>query len=334
MKKVEEITNHDTLEWLLETDNPSIRYFTLTKLLNKFEGDSEVIDAKSNIMNTGVVSLILGQQNCNGYWGDPQRFYTDKYSGSVWQLLILAELGATIDNPQIAKACEFILDSSQDRESHGFSMNKSGKSGGGRHSEVIPCLTGNLVYSFIKLGLMEDVRVQKGIEWICKYQRCDDGILDGPTEWPYDRYETCWGKHSCHMGIVKSLKALSVIPREKKNDRIEEKTNDLAEYLLGHHIHKKSHDLDKVSKPGWLKLGFPLMYQTDILEIIGILTDLGYKDPRMGEAIDIIRNKQNRDGRWVLENTFNSKMIEDIEVKGLNSKWITLKALCILMKVS
>ncbi|MGE5396829.1 MAG: hypothetical protein ACM3MK_04755 [Chitinophagales bacterium] len=326
MRSIEEITTTETIEWLLEKDNPSVRYLALTRLLNQPENDKEVLAAKQDIMKTGIVPEILEKQN-DVCWGDPKKFYTEKYSGTVWQLIILAELGADGENEQIKKACEFILDNSQDIESFGFAMNKGGKGPGGRHSEVIPCLTGNMVYSLIKLGMLEDQRVQRGIEWICKYQRSDDGISEQPEGWPYDRLEVCWGKHTCHMGVVKSLKALSAIPSDKRNNAINERINSLTEYILTHHIHKKSHDLKSVSKPGWLKLGFPLMYQTDILEILGILTELGYHDPRMNEALEIVKNKRNTNNRWILENTFNGKMIKNIEVKGKESKWITLKAL-------
>ena len=36
--------------------------------------------------------------------------------------------------------------------------------------------------------------------------------------------------------------------------------------MLLHHIYRRSHDTAKTSKPGWLKFGFPLMYQTEALE--------------------------------------------------------------------
>ncbi len=332
MKNIKEITNEETVAWLLEKENPSVRYFTLTRLLNSSESSLEVLETKQKIMTLGVVPKILKQQNEAGYWGEPKRFYLNKYSGTVWQLMILAELGADPANQQVRNAGEFILENSQDIESYGFAIHKSGKSAGGRHSEVIPCLTGNMVWSLIKLGFIDDIRVEKGIEWICQYQRSDDGITEAPARWPYERYDVCWGKHTCHMGVIKSLKALSAIPEEKRNRVIENKIEELAEYILVHHIYKKSHQLEKTSKPGWLKLGFPLMYQTDILEILGILVDLGYKDPRMNEAVEIVKSKQNQEHRWKLENTFNGKMIEDIETKGQNSKWITQKALNILMK--
>lgn len=100
-----------------------------------------------------------------------------------------------------------------------------------------------------------------------------------------------------------------------------------VEYLLKHHIHKRSHDLNRVSKPGWLRFGFSLMYQTDVLEILGILTKLGYRDERMQEAIDLVVSKQDEKGRWILESTFNGRFQTNIEQKSKPSKWITLKAL-------
>jgi hypothetical protein len=178
---------------------------------------------------------------------------------------------------------------------------------------------------------LNDERIRNGIEYICKYQRSDDGVSDVLKEWPYDRYESCWGKHTCHMGVVKSLKALSAIPTEKRNKTVNEKIQTLAEYVLIHHIYRRSHDLKSTSKPGWLKPGFPLMYQTDILEILGILAELDYHDSRMEDAIDKLKTKKNKENRWDLENTFNGRMIKNIETKGESSKWITLKALNVLI---
>jgi len=317
---------NDPIPWLLEKENPSVRYYTLKNLLGKGEADKEVKEAKKLIMTTGVVPVILEKQEEGGCFGKPERFYTDKYKGTVWTLMLLAELGADGNDPRVRKAKEFVLENSQERKEYGFSVRRSEKQGGGLASVVVPCLTGNMVWSLVRLGYFDDERVKKGIDWICRYQRADDGVDNSPSGPVYDRYEICWGKHSCHMGVVKSLKALAEIPEDKRNKEVKKKIEELTEYLLKHHIHKKSHDLSKVARPGWLKPGFPLMYQTDNLEILEILTVLGYKDPRMDEAIEILKSKQQPDGRWKLENTFNGKTIVDFENKGVPSKWITMKA--------
>jgi hypothetical protein len=317
----------DPVNWLLEEDNPSVRYFTLTEILDKPITDSEVKKAKNAIMNSGVVPRILAKQNSDGYWETPTAFYTAKYKGTSWQLIILAELGANERDTRIRKACEFILANSQNPEGSGFSMHLSAKTGGGRRSEVIPCLTGNMVWSLIRLGYLEDPRVQRGINWITTYQRFDDGVREALKGRPYDKYVMCWGKHTCHMGAVKALKALAEIPADKRTAEVEATIKKGAEHMLRHHIYKRSHDLSKVSKPGWLRFGFPLMYQNDALEVLGILTKLGYKDERMQETVDLVLSKQDSQGRWNLESTFNGRFQVNVERKGELSKWITLNAL-------
>jgi len=320
----------DPTNWLLEEDNPSVRYFTLTDLLKHSDNASEVAKSKQQIMETGIVPQILSKQKSGGYWGIPSDFYVrSKYKGTVWTLILLAELGADGKDERVRKACEFILRNSQHRESGAFSYFGTDEIGG-RRDAVIPCLTGNMVYSLLRFGLLEDERIQHAIEWIAKYQRFDDGLAERVKGWPYDRYVSCWGKHSCHMGVIKALKALAEIPVEKRSSDLKNVIDKGVEYVLAHHIYKRSHDLSKVSKPSWLRFGFPKMWQTDVLEILQILTKLGVKDERMQEAIDLVVSKQNDEGKWLLENTFNGRFLVSIEQKGKPSKWITLNALEVL----
>jgi hypothetical protein len=75
------------------------------------------------------------------------------------------------------------------------------------------------------------------------------------------------------------------------------------------------------------------MYQCDILEILDILTRLGYNDERMQDAIDIVISKQNSNGKWNLERTFNGRFQVDIERKNKPSKWITINALKVLKRI-
>jgi hypothetical protein len=317
----------DPTGWLLEKNNPSVRYFTLSQILDKPQTSPEVQEAKKEIMTAGAVPKILAKQHDGGYWEAPEAFYTAKYRGTVWQLIILAELAADGSDERVKKACEFILENSQNRKSGGFSAWLSVKVGGGRYSGVLPCLTGNMVWSLIRLGFLGDPRVKRGVEWIAKYQRFDDGEAYPPKVWPYEKATSCFSKHSCHMGVVKALKALAEIPAEQRSAGVVDSLDRGVEYMLKHHIYKRSHNLNKVSKPGWLRLGFPLMYQTDVLEILGILTSLGYKDERMQDAVNLVLSKQDEKGMWKLENTFNGRFQTSIEQKGESSKWITLNAL-------
>jgi hypothetical protein len=320
----------DTIEWLLGNDNPSVRYFTLRDIQGYSKRKKEVIASKKNIMTSGVVPKILAKQKSGGYWGKPEDFYErSKYRGTVWNLIILAELGADKKDERIKETCEFILKWSQDRKSGGFAHIGSQKNGG-KHSGVIPCLTGNILWSLIRFGYLNDPRVKKGIKWITTYQRFDDKVKEAPTGWPYDTWKNCWGRHTCHMGVVKAMKALAEITKSRRTKAVNRTIEEGAEYLLKHHIFKRSRNLEKVSKPQWLKFGFPLMYQSDALEVMEILTRLGYRDDRMQEALNLIISKQDKEGRWNLENTFNGRYLVSIEQKDKTSKWITLKALRVL----
>ena len=317
-------------DWLLDPADPAVRYKALTTLLDLSEINPEAKTARQALMRSGPASAILGSMNVDGSWGDPARFYNDKYTGAVWNLILLAELGADPADPKVRQACEFILNNSQSLESSGFSYTRSAKTGGGLASGTIPCLTGNMVFSLIKLGFLDDPRVQQAIDWITTWQRADDGESQPPHNAIYDRYEMCWGRHSCHMGVAKTFKALAAIPADQRSPSVLAKTAELGEYFLKHHLYKKSHDLAAVAKPGWLKPGFPLMYQTDILELLDIFASLGWWDERLRDALDIVKGLQQADGHWSLANSFNGKMLVRIEQKGKPSKWITLRALRVL----
>jgi hypothetical protein len=322
----------DPTDWLLEEENPSVRYFTLKELLELPEDDPAVQDAKQNIMRTGMVPSILEMQRSPSYLQAYPRFYTYKYKGLVWQLIVLAELGAGTD-PRIKEQCEYILANSQETGEGGFSQSTAARTGGGRISEVIPCLTGNMVWSLLRFGYLDDARLQKGIAWITRYMRFNDGSEDDPQIPPYSRYEMCWGKHTCLMGAVKALKALGEIPECRRTEEINGTIQKAAEFILIHHVYKRSHHLSRASKPGWLHFGFPLMYGTDALEILDILTALGIKDDRMQDAVNIALSRQDKTGRWKIENTYNSdRLLIPFGQKGEESKWITLRALRVIKR--
>lgn len=314
------------MDWLLEDEDPAVRYAALTRIIGYPECSDPASKARSALMGKGPVAELLEKQSPEGFWGDADRFYNDKYTGTAWNLLLMAELGADPEDPRVRRACEFMLERSQDPEGGGFSYTTSAKTGHGLPSGVIPCLTGNMVYSLVKLGMLEDPRVQKAIGWIVRWQRADDAEGEAPKGGPYDRYEMCWGKHTCHMGAAKAFKALAAIPLPKRAPQVRDKVSELAEYFLRHRIFKKSHDPEQVAKPGWLKFGFPLMYQTDALELLAIFSDLGIVDERLREAISLARHKRLDDGSWKLESSFNGKMLVQIEKKGSPSKWVTLRA--------
>ena len=60
---------------------------------------------------------------------------------------------------------------------------------------------------------------------------------------------------------------------------------------------------ERASEPDfkWWKFGFPVL-TPDILQLAEALTGLGYGgDPRLANTLDLIRQKQDENGCWLLE---------------------------------
>ena len=86
------------------------------------------------------------------------------------------------------------------------------------------------------------------------------------------------------------------------------------------------------SNPAWLQFSFPTRWHYDVLRALEYFRSAGdAPDPRMDEAIDLLRSKQQPDGTWLLENTHPGKVhfaLEDGD--GRPSRWNTLRALRVL----
>jgi hypothetical protein len=318
------------MSWLLDGE-PAVQRAVRTRLLGEPLESPECRVLSGRLMTEGTIPAILDSQDPDGHWGGRDRFYTAKYSGTVWNLIILAELGADGSDGRVRRAVTAILADGQHRASGGFSTTRTKRDEGALGSMVIPCLTGNMVFALIRLGHGGDPRVQQAVDWITTYQRFDDAEGTAPTGWPYDRLEMCWGRHTCSMGIVKALKGLAELGFGHSAE-VDRTLGEGAEWLLKHHVHKRSHDLSRDSKPGWRRFGFPRMYQTDVLEILLLLTRLGFSDPRMDDAFDLVESRRDKSGRWILQESFNPRFSAPIEVVGEPSRWVTLSALEVLAR--
>lgn len=316
----------DSIEWLLEEKDPTVRYLALRDLM-RVKG-KELAEAKGAIMASGPVPKILAKQQPEGHWGNAEDFYVrSKYKGTVWNLILLAELHADPEDPRVRQACESVLSWSQDRSSGGFAYMGTGEKGG-RRSAVIPCLTGNMVFSLVRLGYQEDERVRQGLDWLARYMRFSLEPMAG-KEWPYV-HDRCWRDHTCRSGAVKALKALAEVPERHRSAGTRRTIEEGAEFLLSQHIFRKGPGSQETSRPDWLKLGFPLMWNTDILEILDILTRLGYQDTRMHDALNLVLSMRQPDGRWLQENRSQWKFLVPFEKRGEASKWVSLRAIRML----
>ena len=212
-------------------------YLTLRHLLKREEGDAEVEQARKEIMRIGPVPKILAKQSPEGHWGRPEDFYMrSKYQGTIWNLIVLAELYADPEDERIRRACESVLKWSQNPASGGFSTLGTAEKGGKPEMEI-PCLTANMAFSMVRLGMLDDPRVQKALRWIVRYQRFDLQPF-ASKEWPY-QYDHCWRKHTCRSSVAKALKALTEVPEERRTRGMRAAIENAREFFLVQNIYRK-----------------------------------------------------------------------------------------------
>jgi len=317
----------DTINWLLEKENPSVRYWALRDILEMDENKSEIVDTKRDVMESKPVISILKAQKAEGCWVHMEDMYLPKYRATTHQLLILAELGAT-RTPMIEKAIEHIY---QFQRNSGHFLTKLPRSEKGKASIVKDgcCFDGNVLYYLNHFGYIEEPRTVKLLEFIYDYYD------DENTGWKCRAYPInpdAVFPVNCYMGATKILKAFSMIPEEKRSKRMKEIILLETEKILENKVYKylRNPDGSRKDKAGWKRFGFPLFYQADLLEVMVTLSRLEVHDDRMRDAIEIIEDSIQKDGRWLLKDSFNGKMWTDIEEKNKPSKWITLKALYVL----
>lgn len=103
------------------------------------------------------------------------------------------------------------------------------------------------------------------------------------------------------------------------------------EYLLERKLFRRK-STGEVVKPAYLQFSFPTRWHYDVLRALDYFREAGDPpDPRMDEAIQLLRSKQQPDGTWLLENTHRGKVHFQLEDgDGKPSRWNTLRALRVL----
>ncbi len=316
------------VDWLLEPNQPSIRYLTLTQLLGKKEADSEVREAKARIPKEGWAADMLAKRDPAGWWVRDGHPMHPKYVAMNWNLLALSDLGATTDIPEVRESIELWMKKSP--------LNGGGvggmSAGHGHH-----CYTGNMTRALIKFGYADDRRVRKALEWLALTAHPKGG-------W------TCWNyKDAPAQGRTldawEGLSAFAVYPKSKWSKSMTDCVEKGAEFFLAKELHRQGARYEP-----WYRFHWPVHYRYDIMVGFDVLTALGYgDDKRLAFATDLLRTKRRPDGRWNLdanhpdmtpaarkyyaEHPKDTPIPLAFEEAGRPSKMITLRALTILSRI-
>jgi hypothetical protein len=130
--------------------------------------------------------------------------------------------------------------------------------------------------------------------------------------------------------------ALGKWPKKRGTPLIKRAIQQGVDFLFSTDPAKADYPSGFSNKPSqnWWKFGFPIFYVTDLLQIVEALVSLGYgDDPRLSNALSLIREKQDTAGRWPLEYDYSGKTWVNFGTKEQPNKWVTLRALRVLKAV-
>ena len=315
------------LTWLLEPSQPSIRYLTLTQVMGRRASDPEVRAARAKIPEDPWVREILSRRNIAGWWVRDGGRMEPRFLGTHWTMLALADLGATGEIPEVRQSSEYWMAKSP---LVGGGVGGLGK-GKGHH-----CFTANMARALIRLGYADDTRVRHTMEWLVKTAHPKGG-------WSC-RYSTDGPATSRTLDAWEGLGAFAEYPRGKWTSGMRTVVERTAEYYLERELHQQGDRYEP-----WYRFHWPTHYYYDLLVGLDCLTALGYgNDRRLGYALELLRSKQGKDGKWNLdavqtdpdpetarwfaEHPNNRPTPLTFEEAGRPSKMITLRALTVLSR--
>lgn len=312
------------LDWLLEPNQPAIRYSTLMHLLGYSRNSEDVREAYSKIPNVGWAHEILAGQRPRGYWESRENLYSPKYTATIWKLIVLSDFGLTAKDDRIRKPCEFFLNEYAQADG-GFDT-----PGDAPRSEL--CIVGNLARALLLCGYGEDKRVLAAFDWIVENQMDDGGWHCFPDRAHGRGTLDCW----------EGLSAFAALPRRKWTRRINRSVERGAEFYLERGLFREG----RRRYLPWFRFHYPVHYYYDLLVGLDVITSLGYAgDKRLKAALQILEDKRRPDGTWALDAVHPDLGVGagyrfkkrpkhfTLEKQGKPSKWITLTALRVLKRV-
>ena len=329
----------DPLAWLLEEKDPGVRYLALRDLMHLSQRDYELVAARKKAHNQGPIVKILTRMNDKGYFVKPGTGYSPKYKSTIWSVILLAQLGASVkEDERIKLSCDYLLDHTLTPGGQFCALASGSPSG------TIDCLQGNLCWALTEMGV-DDPRLKNAYEWMAR-SVTGEGVAPATQKSAPVRYYAyncgplfaCGvnGRLPCAWGGVKIMLAFSRLSRQKQTPLIKKAIHESVEFFLGIDPVTANYPRGSDAKPNssWWKFGFPVFYISDILQIAEALVGLGYKsDPRLKHLLDFISSKRDGSGRWLLEHDYPGKTWVDFGSKRKPNKWVTLRALRVVQAV-
>lgn len=305
----------DVIDWLLDSD-PALRWQVLRDLTDA--PPAEVAAERARVATEGWGARLLALRDADGQWAGgacfPADFRGDFSAGQPW----------TSTQPTLMLLREFGVDPAAEpvRETIALVQRNCRWEHAGQpffEGEVEPCINGRTV----TLGAYFGVPVDGIVQRLLGEQLADGG-------WNCEA-ENGSVRSSFHTTICVLEGLLEFERAGHGSPDVVAARRRGEEYLLARQLYRRL-STGEIPDVDWLQFSFPTYWHYDVLRGLDYFRAVGgAPDPRLAEAVELVRSKRRADGTWALENTHRGTVhfaLEDGD--GAPSRWNTLRALRVL----
>lgn len=277
------------VEWLLTSDEPAVRALARRDLLGQDPGEDDAEVLAGAKVSALLETIVPGESR--GGW-----------TGSLWGLLSLIDLGAPIEDEPRADAgyqhyVGRVLQRPQHRGHptvinglHRFCANVEG------HALIIGCGLG-------RAG--DDPRLTYLAEKLIEWQWPDGG---------WNCHRNASGRRSSFHESIAPMLGLHEYALATGDQDAGAAAGRTAELFLDHRLifslgtgqpsrfRPKPPPAGRMINERWGKLGYPSYWHYDVLVALRYLARMGRAaDPRTADGLDLLEQKRRPDGRWAAD---------------------------------
>jgi hypothetical protein len=299
------------IDWLLDSD-PSIRWQVMRDLSHE---PADVVAAeRAKVATEGWGARLLALQAPDGRWSG--RPWSQDWTDTFHVLELLRRFGLDPESEQARRAIGLVREHTTWRDPDFETPWADNRFFEG---EVEPCINGNVVADGAYFG----VDVTPLVERLLGEQLPDGGwnceVENGATV----------SSFGTTINVLEGLLEYERATGDTPDVRAARRRGE--EYMLERRLFRRK-STGEIIDPIWLRFSFPHWYFYDVLRGLDYLRDTGdTPDQRVAEAIGVVEDNRDSDGRWPLQNVHEGEAhFEMEEGEGKPSRWNTLRALRVL----
>jgi hypothetical protein len=268
---------------------------------------------RERVAERGWGRRLLDRQRPDGNWG--RGLYQPKWTCTTYTMEVLRQLGLPAGTPAAARACALYL-------AEGVGSDGGINFWGPRRTIGEACVTG-MILAQLSAFEVDDGRVERLVGYLLAEQLRDGGWnCLRPRGAVHSSFHTT-------TSVLEGLHGYAATGRPRSGDALAAAARG-REFLLRHRLFR-SHTTGRVVASELTRFHFPPRWRHDVLRALDLFRAAGAdRDPRLEEALALVRERRGPDGRWGLARPYPGAVHFTLESAGAPSRMNTLRALRVL----